>query len=367
MSKLKVAIISAGRMASSIDDEIRDQETWPSLKLQLPFSHAPTYKTFPDEVEMVAVCDLDEEKAKAFCKRWEVPRYYLDYRDMITREKPDILSIATAAIQHAEMVIFACANGVRGMYCEKPMCSSLEEADAIVDAVRQSGVKFMLGAQRRHHPNFKKAKEIVQSGEIGELVSATSWFSSSLLHSLSHTADGMLFFADDQPAVSAYGVMGEVSGIDDTEMRRVVPLEKFDPATQRWNGDPGCNLYMARLANGVFINHLPSITDVRFEISCANGYLRILDNNDSLHLYKRRGRTYSFDEVELPRMPHASSNRELVRDLIHCLKTNSHPLANEIAARNGMEILMGAAQSHLEGGTTIKLPQANRKMYIPAH
>ncbi len=367
MGKFKVAVISAGRMASSIDDEIRDQETFPSLKQQLPYSHAPTYKTFPDDVEMVAVCDLIEEKAKAFRKRWDVPRHYADYREMVNREKPDILSIATAGTMHAEMSIFACEHGVRGVYCEKPMCCSLAEADAIVEAVRQHGVKYMLGAQRRHHPNFKKARELVRSGELGPLVSATSCFSSSLLHSLSHAADSMLFCADDTPAVSVYGILGDVQSIDDIEARRVVPLESYDAATARWNGDPGCNVYVARLANGVFINHLPAVTDVRFEIACANGYIRIVDNNDSLHVYKRRGRTYSFDKLDLPPMPPTSPNRELVRDLIHCVKHDCQPLANEIAARNGMELLMGAAQSHLEGGRTVHLPLANRTMYIPCY
>lgn len=367
MTKLKVAIISAGRMASTIDDEIRDMDTWPSLKQQLPYSHAPTYRSFPDEVEIVAVCDHNEEKAKTFCKRWDVSRHYLDYREMVKKEKPDIVSIATAAATHAEMSIFACENGARGIYCEKPMCCSLAEADAIVDAVSKSGVKYMLGAQRRHHPNFKKAREIVRSGQLGDLVSATSWFSSSLLHSLSHTVDGNMFIAGDVPAVSVFGIMGDVQGIDDVEMRRVVPLEQYDPATNRWNGDPGCNVSVARLANGVFVNHLPGVSDVRFEFACANGYVRIVDNNDTLHVYQRRGRTYSFDEIDLPKIPPTSPNRELVRDLIRCVKEDAQPLASETVARNGMEVLIGAATSHLKGGQTVSLPLAERNMYIPAH
>ena len=145
-------------MASTIDDEIRSSDTWPSLKRQLPYSHAPCYKSF-DEVEMVAVCDLIEEKCKEFCRRWDVPRYYLDYREMIEKQRPDVVSIATAAGLHAEMAVFAMEHGARGVYCEKAMCCSLAEADAIVDCVRRHGVKFMLGAQRRHHPHFRQARE----------------------------------------------------------------------------------------------------------------------------------------------------------------------------------------------------------------
>ena len=187
--QLRVGLIGAGRMASTIDDEIRSMDTWPSLKRQLPYSHAPCYKQCPD-VRMVAVCDLVEEKCQTFCKRWDVPRYYRDYREMIEKEKLDIVSIATAASLHAEMAVFAIEHGVRGIYCEKAMCCSLAEADRVVASVQKHGSTFMLGAQRRHHPNFTRAREIVVGGELGELVCVSSWIQSSLLHSLSHCADG---------------------------------------------------------------------------------------------------------------------------------------------------------------------------------
>ena len=365
--KLRVAIISAGRMASTIDDEITSMDTWPSLKQQLPYSHAPCYKAFPEDVEMVAVCDLLEEKCRTFCERWDVPRYYLDYREMIKKEKPDIVSIATAAGLHAEMAIFAMEHGAKGIYCEKAMCCSLAEADAIVACVKKHDAKFMLGAQRRHHPNFRKAREIVASGEIGELVSVTTWIQSSLLHSLSHIADAQLYFVGDAAPASVYGVLGAARSIDAIETRRITKMPEYDPGTHCWNGDPGCMTYTARLENGIFLIHLPAITDFRIEIVCANGYIRIVDNNDTLHLYKRRGRSYSFDPVPLAPILPASSHVELVRDLIHCTRTGSRPLANEIVARNGMELLMGVAQSHLAGGVTVGLPLTEREMYIPSH
>jgi len=364
--KLRVAIISAGRMASTIDDEIRSVDTFPSLKRQLPYSHAPCFKEFP-ELEVVAVCDLVEEKCKTFCKRWDVPRYYLDYREMIEKEEPDLVSVATAASLHAEMALFAMEHGAKGIYCEKAMCCSLAEADQIVACVQKHGVSFQLGAQRRHHPNFRKAREIVLSGEIGELVGVNTWIEGSLLHSLSHMADGALYLAGDVEPSSVFGVLGGARSQDEIEGRRITQAHGYDPTTKRWNGDPGCCTYTVRLANGVFLIHLPAITDVRFEIVCSNGYVRILDNNDTLHLYRRRGNTYSFDAVPLPPIPPASSHLGLVRDLINSMKTGAKPRANEIVARHGMEILMGVAQSHLAGGRTVELPLAEREMYIPSH
>lgn len=364
--RFRVALISAGRMTSTIDDEIREQDTWPSLKRQLPYSHAPCYKTFP-EVDMVAVCDLDETKCRTFCARWDVPRYYLDYREMIDRERPDILSIATAAHLHAEMAVFAMEHGVRGIYCEKAMCCSLREADAIVAAAHRNNVKFMLGAQRRHHPHFRKARELIESGTLGGLMAVASWIESSLLHSLSHVADNSLFLAGDAAPVSVFGVLGRVRTFDELEARRVTQDAQYDPATQRWDGDPGCRSYTAQLENGALLIHLPAVADVRWEVTCTNGFIRIENNNDTLHVFRRRGQSYSFDPVELDPIPAASSHQALVRDLLHALNTDGKTLANEIVGRHGMEILIGAAQSHLEGGAKVALPLADRDMFVPSH
>ena len=353
-------------MASSIDDEIRGSDTWPSLKQQLPYSHAPCYRQF-EEVEICAVSDLIEEKCKTFCERWDVPKYYLDYREMIETEKPQIVSIATPAGTHAEMAVFAMDHGVRGIYCEKAMCCSLSEADAIVESAARNGAKFMLGAQRRHHPHFKKAREIVESGQIGDLINVTSWVASSLLHSLSHCVDGSLFLAGDRTATSVFGVLGEVHTIDILEKRRIAQLPQFDPADHRWNGDPGCITYTAHLLEDVYLFHLSSVSDVRWEVVCTNGYIRILNNNDSLEVYRRRAATYSFDRVPLETIPPASPHLALVADLISCVHEGGTPLANERAARNGMEILMGAAESHRRGGQTVPLPLESRAMYIPSH
>ena len=370
MGRLRVAIISAGRMASTIDDEIREHDTWLSLKSQLPYSHAPCYKTLSDDVDMVAVCDLDEAKCRAFCERWDVPRYYLDWREMIERESPDIVSVAVAASMHAEMALFAMERGVRGIYCEKAMCCSLAEAEAIVAGAREHGTVFMLGAQRRHHPNFRKAREIIESGELGELVGVYSWIEGALLHTLGHLADNSLYLAGDAAPVAVYGVLTGLrttASMDHIEARRVAGDLQYDTTTKRWNGDPGCSTYTAQLENGVFLVHLPAFMDVRWEAVCSNGYVRIVDNNDTLQVYKRHGKTYTFDLTDAPVIGPASSHLALVRDLLRCVRNGGRTLANEIVGIHGMQILMGAAQSHLEGGRQVDVAEIDRDMYIPSH
>ena len=70
-----------------------------------------------------------------------------DYQQMIRQEKPDIVCIATRPATRAEITIFAAENGVKGIYAEKPLCCSMEEADAMVEAVQKHQVKFNYGTQ----------------------------------------------------------------------------------------------------------------------------------------------------------------------------------------------------------------------------
>ena len=370
---IRVAIVGAGRIAGSIDDEIVENDTWPSLKDQLPYCHAACYREVGG-VEIVAACDEVEEQCKTFCKRWDVPRYYLDYREMIEEQKPDIVSVCTGAGtfedkigRHAEISVFAMEHGARGIYCEKPMCNSLVEADMIVDCVRKHGVKFILGAQRRYSTNFRKMREMVVSGELGELVGVTSRITCLLLHTHSHMADTCLYLAGDARPVSVFGVLGPRRATSYEERALAEhPNPKYDKSINRWRGDPTCPTYTVQLESGVMIHHLPAATDFRFEVVCVNGYMRNVDNNDAIHVYKRRGRSYSFDPVKVSSERPGSMSLNLVRDLAGCVRDGGTPLADETAGLYGMEILMGVAQSHLEG-RLVELPLANREMFIPSH
>src|SRR5688572_3625458 len=108
-------------MGGTIDDETEHY-----TPIVLPYSHAATYAA-AEGVELVAIADLDAGRLEGFGTRWEIPeeRRYADYREMIRKERPDILSVTTPATKHAEIVIFAAENGVPGIWCEKGMACSM--------------------------------------------------------------------------------------------------------------------------------------------------------------------------------------------------------------------------------------------------
>ncbi len=117
----RIGIIGCGRIASTIDDELQGPRRG---GIVLPLCHAGGY-ALVEETEMVAACDIVEEKLRAFQERWGVSRGYLDFRELIDVEQPDILSITTRPEQHAEAMIYGAEHGIQGMFTEKPLCCSL--------------------------------------------------------------------------------------------------------------------------------------------------------------------------------------------------------------------------------------------------
>src|SRR5262245_39644866 len=141
MARYRAAIIGLGRIAHTIDDEIAG--TCESL----PLSHMGSYQGVA-EVEVVAGADTFAEQREVFGRRWGIARVYADYREMIARERPDIISICTSAKPRARIVVdVAHANsGVRAIWAEKPIALSLAEADAMIDACRVAGTKLAVDA-----------------------------------------------------------------------------------------------------------------------------------------------------------------------------------------------------------------------------
>ena len=107
----------------------------------ISISHASTLAAMPN-LELVAVCDLLPELLDDFKTTWadELPdaNTYTDHREMLAAEKLDILVVATSDNRHADIVVDGAEAGVRGILCEKPLATSLEDADPHDSGVRRA-------------------------------------------------------------------------------------------------------------------------------------------------------------------------------------------------------------------------------------
>jgi myo-inositol 2-dehydrogenase/D-chiro-inositol 1-dehydrogenase len=98
--------------------------------------------------------------------KWRLPHAYQDYRSILDDPSIDAVAICSSTDTHAQ-IICAAAQAKKHIFCEKPIDHSLEKIDAALEAVAAAGVKFMVGFNRRFDPNFRRVRELVESGQIG--------------------------------------------------------------------------------------------------------------------------------------------------------------------------------------------------------
>ncbi len=193
--------------------------------------HAHVYHHLP-QAELVAVCDLNEQRAGEIAERYDVSQVYTDYRDLLARDDIAAVSIATPDFAHREIAVAAAKAG-KHILVEKPLATTVEDAEAILQAVEEAGVTLMVDFHNRVNPALVTAKQSVAAGELGELqyiyarLSNTTFVptqmlpwasqSSALWFLASHTLDMSCWLLDDQPkrvyAVSRSGVLQSL-GVD---------------------------------------------------------------------------------------------------------------------------------------------------------
>jgi len=136
----------------------------------LPTSYAEALRNQP-EIELVAAADRDRKRLKAFEERYGEGATYTDAEQMLRQERPDIVAIATNTKHRADLTCLAVECRAKGIFTEKPMAHTLEEADRMVKICADAGVPLSCGAITTTHPSFARARALLDGGAIGELVS----------------------------------------------------------------------------------------------------------------------------------------------------------------------------------------------------
>jgi D-apiose dehydrogenase len=120
-----------------------------------------------DEVEIVALCDRDEARAREMAARHGVPRWYSDARAMLDAERPDFVDIITPPDSHGAICADAADRGVH-VICQKPLAPTLEEARQIVQTARHAGVRLLVHENFRWQPWYRRMKQLQRDGYIGD-------------------------------------------------------------------------------------------------------------------------------------------------------------------------------------------------------
>ena len=136
----------------------------------LPTSYAEAL-WIRDDVDLVSAADRDSKRLMAFTERYGIKNLYADTGEMLTRERLDIVAIATNTKMRADLTCLAAEHGARGILTEKPMAHSLEQSDRMVKTCSEASVALNCGAISTTHPSFARAKELIKSNAIGNVIS----------------------------------------------------------------------------------------------------------------------------------------------------------------------------------------------------
>lgn len=333
---LKVALVGCGRIGAQTSDRLR--ESLP--KGWLPLSHAEAIKSISG-LELVALCDIDEERLSWASETYSVKACYADYKSLISEVKPDILSIATRTFGRSEIIEFASDHGVRGIHSEKPLSRNMVDCKKALCAVARNGVKLTYGTTRRFMDIYRKAKKIMKSGEIGEIVEISIQHGRTLLMwNHPHSVDLLLFLSD---CFNVSYVQATCSINPSSVNEKVV------------DDDPIVDHAFVKFENGIN-GIITSASGLNTHISGTDGSLIVAANGSWIEIHKKTNKDspYHHHITKLEAAPEMSGTQRAFRDLEMAVRENKELSIEPEEIALSQNILLCFVLSSQRGG--IRLP-----------
>ena len=339
MANYRGAVIGCGRIGSTIDDEHVHRP-----QFRYPWAHAPAIIEAKG-VELVAASDLVPEQRTDFTRRWGVEAVYADYREMIEKEAPDIVSISTRAEERAEVVIGVAETGVKAIYATKPMCRSLAEADAMIEACHKSGTILAIACHKNWSPWFQACLQAIERGEIGDFTSMVASYSWTLSRGHSHTLALFRLFAG-APARWVFGHMDSdevAAGDGDLKGTGMIYYE---------NGMRGF------LNTGGWLN---------IDFIGSDGWISARNEHADFEMWSRFAETREPVRRQFPNPKRPKSSQQAaIEGIVANLNEGTEPLCSGEHGREALEIAIGLRESHRRGGEKVELPLEDRGLRIIA-
>jgi len=193
MEKIKAAVIGLGRIASLLEEDTLREK---------PCTHAGA---IADNAQCVlaAGVDTDEDRRLLFAEKWQVP-VYSDAGEMLRLHTPGILAVATHPDSHYHYCRLAAQYKVPLVICEKPLAPNIGQARKIARLSANGGPVIITNHERRYSKDYIRAKEILEGGTLGALLSVravlymgkTARLLDMLWHDGTHLADAVMFLSN---------------------------------------------------------------------------------------------------------------------------------------------------------------------------
>ena len=345
----RAALIGCGSMGSYVMDEVVGQ----TGRVILPLGHAEVLKTHP-ATKLVAGADPHRGRLEDFSRRWEVPPIYQDHREMLEREHPEIVSIASPPPLHREHVVDCVERGVKGILCEKPLAVTLREADQMIRTCHERGARLSVNHIRRADPYAHQARRLLEEDAIGNLLTLIMTWAGRLFLSGTHSYDLANYLVGDIPTAWLIGHAEEP-----TSQMTVVP-------TQR-GLDVGGTAY-AVYQNGVRVFFNGRDGNAHFNTLICGTLGMISLTGDDAQLWKRE-KSGAFPELlkhPFPQTMHYTAPMVfLLEDLIEAMETGRDPMSSGRTARHALEQILATHFSSQHDQCKVQFPIKDLDLKAP--
>lgn len=308
--------------------------------------HVPEFAANPN-AKIVALCDLVKERAEKLAEPYGA-KVFTDYKEMLKMKDIDVVSVCTPNYLHAQVTIDSFKAG-KHVLCEKPMCTTVEEGEAMIKAAKKAGKILMIAQNQRYMPAHVKAKEILDSGKLGKVYSFRTIFGHGGPESWSVEKKNTWFFRKNE---AIFGAMGDL-GVHKIDLIRHLLDEKFiyasafiDRLEKKYpDGKPidvdDNAVCILRGKSGVMGEVIASWTykigDNSTEIYCEKGVLKLYKGQFPLSV------EYNYHEKE--NFTFADKKSGVMDAFIDCIVNNKTPLITGEEGLKTMKIVFACVES----------------------
>ena len=332
-----------------------------------------------DRAELVAVADEDEKGLQEATARLGVKAGYSDYREMLRQERPQIVSVAPRWLDCHHDMVLACAEYGASIFLEKPMCRTLAEADAMVEACERSHVKLAIAHQTRYSPKIQVMKDLIAEGRLGRVLEFCGrgkedrrgggedlWVLGTHIFDLMRIFGGNALWCyarvtQNGRPVSRAEVVDGAEGIGPLAGDRVEAMYGMESGAAAYfsshrnaAGRPTRFGLTIRGSKGLLETHTGPVPDVHLLEDSAWSPGRTGSKWISVS-------TTGVGQPEpLEKGGAHQGNVWLCEDLIRAIEKDRDPLGSVYEARGATEMIVAAFESQRQGGP-VKLPLENRE------
>ena len=314
---------------------------------------AGAFAEFPN-VTMLAVADPVEKTRLEHARRAKAPRAYTDFRQMLQKEKPDVVGIGpnrkTYSAQRFEMIKAAAEHGAHVMV-DKPHARSLEEADQIITLAEKHRIKSVVYHPVRVAPAVVRLKKLIDEGLIGDVVQAQVWAVEHLLHMGWHSAYVLRHFAGEPLWCSARVTQGD---------REITFEDARDDPMGRSAGDTAhASCAFAGKLQGHLVWQNQGQGPYQVTLYGSKGVVHFMISDDPrIYHYPDPEWTpgkpgVDWQLVAAPKDARTGAEETvklLIADLFRAIETDTQSVASFYEARGVLEMLLAIYASQLRGG-----------------